>query len=187
MLSEKAKDGDVSKASLGCYIDASFANLKDAGSQGGFIVFIVGRNQKYAPLMWQSRKIKRVVKSTLAAETMALLEGTESCFLIKSTLFEILILSNDSNILRITAITDNISLYDAVHSTKTIEGKRLKVDTCTLRDMMQKKEIHNIEWIEADNQIADSFTKAGASTSKLIAALSGTQGVIYIMNIYLRN
>ena len=45
---------------------------------------------------------------------------------------------------------------------------------------MQRKEIHNIEWIEADNQIADSFTKAGASTSKLIAALSGTQGVISV-------
>ena len=43
---------------------------------------------------------------------------------------------------------------------------------CALRGMRQRKEIHNVEWIESDNQIADSFTKAGASSSKLIAALS---------------
>ena len=164
--------GDLDEASLVCYSNASLANLKDAGSQGSFIIFIIGSNKKYVPLKWQSRKIKRVVKSTLAAETMALLEGTECCFLIKSTLLRILGLSNDTN-LRIKAITDNKSLYDAVHSTKTVEDKRLKVDICALRDMMQRKEIHNVEWIESDNQIADSFTKAGASSSKLIAALSG--------------
>ena len=103
--------GGLAKASLVCYNvynDASLANLKDAGSQGGFIIFIIGSNKKYAPLKWQSRKIKRVAKSTLAAETMALLEGTECCFLIKSTLLGILGLSNDTN-LRIKAITDNKS------------------------------------------------------------------------------
>ena len=87
-------------------------------------------------------------------------------------------MNNDNNILTIKAITDNKSLYDAVHSTKTIEDKRLKVDICALRDMMQRKEIHHIEWIEAENQIAASFTKAGASSAKLIAALSGTKRMI---------
>ena len=163
--------GDLAIASLVCYSDASLANVKDAGSQGGFIILIIGSNNKYAPLKWQSRKIKRVVKSTLAAETMALLEGTECCFLIKSTLLGILGLSNDTNLLRIKAITDNKSLYDAVHSTKTIEDKRLKVDICALRDMMQRKEIHNVEWIESDNQISYSFTTAGGSSSKLIAGI----------------
>ena len=44
--------GDLAKASLVCYSDTSLANLKDAGSQGGFIIFIIGSNKKYAPLKW---------------------------------------------------------------------------------------------------------------------------------------
>ena len=37
--------------------DASFTNLTDGGSQGGYIMFLVGR---YIPIAWQSKRIKRV-------------------------------------------------------------------------------------------------------------------------------
>ena len=33
----------------------------------------------------------------------------------------------------IEAVTDNKSLHDAVHSTKTLEDKRLKVDICAVK------------------------------------------------------
>ena len=39
---------------------------------------------KYAPTGWKSNKLKRVVKSTLFAETLALEEALESSFMIKS-------------------------------------------------------------------------------------------------------
>ena len=61
------------------YSDASFANLKDGGSQGGYIIFLVGSNNNYMPIAWQSRRIKRVVKSTLAAETLAMVDLAEAC------------------------------------------------------------------------------------------------------------
>ena len=32
------------------YSDASFANLKDGGSQGGYIIFLVGSNNNYMPI-----------------------------------------------------------------------------------------------------------------------------------------
>ena len=38
---------DLQKALLVCFSDASFANLKCGGSQGGLLVFLEGRNGKY--------------------------------------------------------------------------------------------------------------------------------------------
>ena len=38
---------DLKNASLVCFSDASFANLKCSGSQGGLLVFLQGRNGKY--------------------------------------------------------------------------------------------------------------------------------------------
>ena len=57
--------GDLSKFQLVSYSDASFGNLKGGSSQGGFILFWLGENNKYMPLMWSSRKIRKVVKSIL--------------------------------------------------------------------------------------------------------------------------
>ena len=56
---------------LAAFCDASYANLKDGSSQAGMIVFLKGKNGKISPLSWSSRKIKRVCRSTLTAETMA--------------------------------------------------------------------------------------------------------------------
>ena len=50
-----------------CYNDSSLGNLKDGGSQGGFIIYPVGENNVSSPLMWKSKKLCRVVKSAMAA------------------------------------------------------------------------------------------------------------------------
>ena len=63
-----------------CFSDDSFANLKSGSSQGGFIIFMCGSG-KYASIAWKSNKLKRVVKSTLSAETLALEEALESSFM----------------------------------------------------------------------------------------------------------
>ena len=81
--------GDLEKSSIVCFSDAAFTNLKNGGSQGAFIIFLYGNN-KYAPIAWTSRKLKRVVKSTLSAETLALVESLETCFMIKSLLVELI-------------------------------------------------------------------------------------------------
>ena len=52
----------VEKAQLVSFSDASLANLKNGGSQGGGIIFIVGENGEYAPLSWNFKKIKQMVK-----------------------------------------------------------------------------------------------------------------------------
>ena len=78
--------GNIVEASLVVFSDASHKILADGNSQGGFIVFLKGVNEKLAPLVWTSHRLKRVVKSAMAAETMALLEAAEHAMLLKSVL-----------------------------------------------------------------------------------------------------
>ena len=67
---------------------------------------------------------------------MALLEGAEHAILIKALILEI-----TSVDLPLICISDNKSLVTAVKSTKLIEDKRLFIDICALREMVQKGEI----------------------------------------------
>ena len=80
-----SKIDNISKVALICFSDASFANLKCGGSQGEPLVFLEGNDRKYMLLAWQSRKLKRIVKSTLTAETLALEEVIEVAYMMSST------------------------------------------------------------------------------------------------------
>ena len=71
-----------------CYSDVSFANLKNELSQDGY-KFLYKDKKKFVPISWKSKKIQRVVKSTLAAETLALIEALETCFMIRAIMLEI--------------------------------------------------------------------------------------------------
>ena len=48
-------------------------------------MFLEGNDRKYMLLAWQSRKLKRIVKSTLTAETLALEEVIEVAYMMSST------------------------------------------------------------------------------------------------------
>ena len=115
--------GSLKEARIVGYNDAAFANLKDSGSQGGFIIFLAGSNGKYAPVHWQSKKIKHVVKNTIAAETLELLEAAKHCFFIRTALCEISKLNAKEDVLPVHLLTeDNHSLYEAAYSTKTLSA-----------------------------------------------------------------
>ena len=63
------------------FSDASHANLSDGtGSMGAHVVFIVDEHGNCSPLTWHSGKIKRVVRSTIAAEALSLCEGIEDTY-----------------------------------------------------------------------------------------------------------
>lgn len=162
--------GNLKKAKLMTYADASFNNLGEGASQGAYINFIIGDNGKFAPLAWQSKKLQRVVKSTLGAETMAFLSGVESCFLFSAMLQELL---GEQKRVQIIGCTDSRSLTDASYSSKTLEDSRLKIDIAVLRDYLRQKELQQIVWVSSADQLADSLTKGGAPTLKLIKALKG--------------
>ena len=68
--------------------------FKRWGISRGFIIFIIGENQRYASLVWSSKKIRCVIKSTITAETLALWDAAEYYFLIRSMIQELLNMNN---------------------------------------------------------------------------------------------
>ena len=62
---------------------AAHANLSDGvSSTAAHLVLLLGQNGRCCPLAWQANKIRRVVRSTLAAEALSLQEALEDgCFL----------------------------------------------------------------------------------------------------------
>ena len=79
--------GDFGNWKLIVFTDAAFANLFDkVSSASGYIVFLVDSNLNCSPLCWKSaNKIKRKVRSTLAAEALALEMGIEHAIFFERT------------------------------------------------------------------------------------------------------
>ena len=67
--------------------------------------------------------------------------------------------------------TDNHSLAEVVYSSKAILDKRLRVDIAVMRQMVERKEIKKITWIDKSLQLANCLTKKGASPCKLLQVL----------------
>ena len=160
--------GELTNLKLLLFNDASFANLPDGtSSTGGRVVFLSGEGDKCCPISWSSTKIKRVVRSTLAAETLSLADGCEGVFVIGCLLTELIYGKSDQqNRIPIQSFVDNKSLVQNVHSTTMVSEKRLRIEMGVIYEMIHDNKM-SIKWIEASKQLADSLTKRGASSSKL--------------------
>ena len=157
---------ELSKCRLMTYSDASFANVEGVKSQGGYITYVTNNEHSF-PLSWQSQKIKRVVKSTQAAETLALVDAAEASLYYQSFIRE-LAGSEETNKFPVHCKTDNASLHASVHSNTQILDKRLRIETAMLRQMLARKELASISWVATKSQFADALTKAGTPSSKIL-------------------
>ncbi|XP_066911985.1 uncharacterized protein [Clytia hemisphaerica] len=163
---------DINHLKFVVHSDASYANLNDGGSQGGYIILLSDDiSKKLSPIAWQSKRIKRVVKSTLAAEMLALVEAAESCYWLQSILNEVL----GTEGCRIECYIDSQSLYNAANSTTSLSDKRLRVDVAIIREMLQNNEISKLVWVPSKSQLADCLTKKGANTSSIVNVLTTNQ------------
>ena len=99
-------------------------------------------------------------------------EAADHCFYLRTLLQDIT--ATEGYVFPIIIKTDSRNLHDAVHSTKTIEDKRLKIDICSLREKLSRKDIQKVEWIGKDFQLADCLTKNEAPNAKLIGVLHGS-------------
>ena len=158
---------NLEKLKIQCYSDASYANLPNAGSQAGSLV-LLSDGTRCAPLQWSSNKLSRVTRSTLAAETLALVSCCDSAIYLKKLVEAALGCPEGST--PIECIVDNKSLHESIHSVNPTSEQRLRVDIAALREMVIKKEI-TVIWKEKHHQLADCLTKKGASTQLLTETL----------------
>ena len=156
------------------YSDASFATREKQQSQKGGIILAAHRDicsQKPAissPIVWYSKKIDRVVASTLAAETYALSHAVDlvdwirlSWAWIKNPTInwqnpEKVWESENKSI----AAIDCKSLYDVItkNSTPQCQEHRTLIEALVIKDHV--KSGITLHWVHSAAQLADALTKA---------------------------
>ena len=129
------------------------------------------------------KTIQRVVRSTLAAESNALVDGLDEGFFVSFTFNEVISgvidmkpLSrirniSSSKLLPIVAFTDNSSVFNNLRSTTMVAERRLRVDISAIKQMLENGEVTDVQWVPSDKQLADCLTKKGVNTIKLNAIL----------------
>lgn len=164
--------GDLEQLRLTVFCDASYANLTDGvSSAGGHIVFLTGKDNRSCPLSWRSGKIRRVVRSTLAAEALSMADGLDSAYCLGYLLSEVVFNKPKKNKIPIEVCTDNKSLFENIYSTKAVSEKRLRVEIGSIKEMLNKGELSSVKWIESRAQISNCLTKHGASCKELMDIL----------------
>ena len=163
--------GNDSSLKLVTFSDASLGNLPDGGTQGGGFIVLMGEQGLFSPLWWQSKRIRRVVKSTLAGETLALTEGIDNSVFIATLFTELYLGHTDPTWLPIVCITDNKSLCDAIRSHKAVTERRLRMEISSVKEMIENHQIQKILWSGTKDQLSDCLTKRGASSMELLRIL----------------
>ena len=69
---------------------------------------------------------------------------------------------------------DSRALVDAVYSTHQVADKRLRVDICHLKSLINEKLVAQISWIPTAHQLADIMTKQKSSNTESILSLMKT-------------
>ena len=161
---------DVKNWKVVVFTDASLCNISDGtGSTGAHIVWLVDNHGKCCPLSWHANKIKRVVRSTIAAEALSLQEGLESSFYYRKMLENILGIPHKT--IPIIAYVDNKSVIEAVSSTKLVDDKRLREDIAAISESLARREVSEIKWCPGNIHLADCMTKRGAAGYNLLNVL----------------
>ena len=137
-------------------------------------MFLKGKNGLAAPITWASRKLKRIVKSPMAAETMVAQDAIDYASLISSIICEIYKLKPST--IPVICVSDSKSLCDTVHTTHVVEDKGLMIDLCCLRQKLQQNLV-NIKWMPSCKQLADCLTKSTASSELLLKIVAGEETI----------
>ena len=59
----------------------------------------------------------------------------------------------------VKALTDNKGLWENLHNTRQCEEKLLRNSVALMKEMMENKEVNEVEWVETANMLADVLTK----------------------------
>ena len=173
----------LSELTMCTHTDSAFQNCRNGGTQSGYIVgatnqdLAKGLDGPWAPLVWRSHRLKRVVGSTLAAETQGLLEGLGhcewlACFFCEALFseFQLRYRSRWLKKLHMQFVIDCKSLYDhltGLSNPSSIQDKRCVVDVVIAQQSLKRCGAI-LRWAPTDRQIADALTKDKAEPIDLL-------------------
>ncbi len=155
------------------FTDASWANMPGYGSQSGMRTIVTQKKimsewAKASTIEWSSSRIKRVVKSTLAAEAASLPVGQDKNEFARVALAYMFGLANVGEkiawqeLLKIVPgylVVDCKSLYDYIHASSGLPSeKRVALDLVAVKEAVEIQG-DKIFWIPTAWMLADPLTK----------------------------
>ena len=146
-------DGEA-EIKLVVFSDAAYHNLDDKiSSVMSYIIFCV-QGEKCCPLAWKTNKVKRVVTSSLAAETLALQYAISDTIFLQNFFYETLDIK-----LKIYALVDNKGLAENVYASTAVDELRLNLDLACIKEDIRKGNLELVKWISGSEMLADPMTK----------------------------
>ena len=175
---------DYSSCRILCSSDAAFANAISDGdklkSQAGYVLGVRAKDGDSVHLVeFSTGTVKRVCRSTLAAEANALIAAVEAADYLRSVILAmnnphmaLSDLMDRGDMLPVQVYTDAKSLYDVVSKdTSRPQDKRLRVVIAQLREMIGEDGT-TLTWIDNSMMLADALTKLSAERGYLLKAIS---------------
>ena len=154
---------DLKSARLVSWSDAAFANLSDKVSSGsGYVIMLVDGRNACCPLVWRSNKIKRVVKSTIAAEALVFDDALGHALYFQELFKEVL-----NSDIKILCVSDSDNLVKAIGSSHQVEDRRLRLDIASIKQAVCEKDI-DVLHVPGKKMVANCLTKRGASSELLL-------------------
>ena len=151
--------GEISNWILVGITDASNKSASEIFSVGGHVILLVNKVTAAASVIhWGSKKIERVVSSSLAAETLALQKTSGSLFLARRLLEGIC--GQEAMKIPCLVLTDSQNLWSCIHNLTSCSDNRLQADIISIREAIHDDEtIQEIRYVHRDDMVADCLTK----------------------------
>ena len=157
--------GEVAGWSIELATDASWQNLNGTDSTEAGLVMIRGGNTA-APVLWWSNKIKRVCRSAMEAETMALNTGIDQAIFVKQVMEELLALPEDS--IPLKAMVDNQDCHAIAHANVAAKERRLRAEVGRIKEALRRGNVSELVLVKGPKQLANAMTKRTADATELL-------------------
>ena len=121
---------------------------------------------------WRSQRIKRVCRSTFAAETLSAIDAIDQGIFLRDMLTGWLNLKtrneDDRHTIPLQVWSDCNSLYETLQMVEpAATEKRLKLDLKSMKENLDDGTIDNFSWLDTRIQVADALTKHMDVTSMM--------------------
>ena len=182
----------VKQRSIVVFADSAFANMPGSKSQCGHIGFLVDSVadatdldfRKTWTMWWSSGRVKRVVRSTLAAEGYAVSEAVEHAIYLQRLISEIESAPGSQQSqhgfrklpIPIRVVSDSQSLVTTVQrDTGAGQHRRFAIVLAMLREVFASKNDEQCEliWTPTGKMVADGLTKV--MSSALLSCACGSR------------
>lgn len=158
--------------SVSVVVFADAGRIEDHGQLSyltGLLLGPLDKGSHFYVLSWTSHKSKRPIRSTAAAEILAVGEGIDEGKVIKSIMQMIF-----NRKIKLMVITDSKDLFTSLSTQRNSIDKSIRPDVNVIRYEFQTKSVDEIVWLPGKVNLADPGTKRDSALTDTLMSLLHT-------------